>query len=83
MNTKNVIAPIMANDLIGLHFRSPRLRFALELAKSNRAHWKANAKDLASNCRPYQNATFYGGKSHTQFYLAEMKKFVSKPLHSR
>ncbi|XP_063684111.1 uncharacterized protein LOC134818470 [Bolinopsis microptera] len=63
--------------------RSPRLRFAIEIAKSNRAHWKLAAKDLMSNQRPFKYSCLYGGKSYTQFYLNEMKRFVTKPLLSK
>ncbi|KAL5268223.1 hypothetical protein ACHWQZ_G002175 [Mnemiopsis leidyi] len=63
--------------------RSPRLRFAIEMAKSNRVHWKLAAKDLMSNQRPYKYSCLYNGKSYTQFYLNEMKRFVTKPLLSK
>lgn len=63
--------------------RSPRLRFAIELAKSNRCHWKLKAKDLLNNQRPYTYQSLYGGRAYQQFYLAEMKRFVTKPLLSR
>eukprot|EP00116_Pleurobrachia_bachei_P006911 sb/3467173/ len=61
--------------------RSPRLRFAIELAKTNRAHWKIIAKDLTRAQRPYQYRSLYGGNA--KFYTREMTKFVTKPLQSR